>query len=109
MSHDQSKPAHSFVHHLELWQMCGCAFFRLASSYYHPDMIFYHISFLLLVVVSAYSESPQHAKPPDSPNSIGVTVCPNSSTAQLGVLAPVLPQNGVDKTDLPQNGVVMDI
>ena len=76
-------------------------FFRLASSHHHPDMIFYHIFFLLLVVLSAYSESPQHAKRPDSPSSIGVTICPNSSTAQLGVLAPVLPQNEVDKTVLP--------
>src|SRR6202044_285860 len=84
-------------------------FFHLASSHHHPDMIFYHISFLLLVVLSAYSESPQHAKPPDSPNSIGVTICPNSSTAQLGVLAPVLPQNEVDKTVLPQNGVFRTI
>src|ERR1700734_1761270 len=84
-------------------------FFRLASSHHHPDMIFYHISFLLLVVLSAYSESPQHAKPPDSPNSIGVTICPNSSTAQLGILAPVLPQIEVYKTVLPQNGLFRTI
>jgi len=89
--------------------VCGCAFFCLASSHHHLDMIFYHISLLLLVVLSAYSESPQHAKPPDSPNSIGVTVCPNSSTAQLGVLAPVLPQNEVYQTVLPQNGVFRTI
>jgi hypothetical protein len=55
-------------------------------------MNFYHISLLLLVVLSAYSESPQHAKPPDSPHCTGVTICLNSSSAQLGVLAPVLPQ-----------------
>ena len=103
------KPARNFVHYLKLWQMCGCAFFCLASSHHHPDMIFDHISLLLLVVLSAYSECPQHAKPPDSPNSIGVTVCPNSSTAQLGVLAPVLPQNEVYKTVLPQNGVFRTI
>jgi hypothetical protein len=69
--------------------------FLLASSHYHPPMNFYHISLLLLVVLSAYSESPQHAKPPDSPDPIGVTFCPDSSSAQLGVLAPGLPQNVV--------------
>ena len=34
---------------------------------------------------------------------IGVTVCPNSSSAQLGVLAPVLPQNEVYRITPPQN------
>jgi hypothetical protein len=32
-----------------------------------------------------------------------VTVCPNSGSAQLGVLAPVLAQNEVSKIVLPQN------
>ena len=68
-------------------------------------MNFYHISLLLLVVLSAYSESPQHAKPPDSPDPTGVTVCSNNSSAQLGILAPVLPQNEVFVSLLPQNGV----
>src|SRR6204780_1511804 len=57
------------------------------------------------VVLSAYSESPHHAKPPDFLDPIGVTVCPNSSSAQLGILAPVLPQNEVFRTTLPQNEV----
>ena len=72
------------------------------------------------MVLSAYSESPQHGKPPDSLDSIVVAVCPNSSSDPLGVLAPVLLhsemltvlppngsvlQNGVFKSILPQNGV----
>jgi hypothetical protein len=65
-------------------------------------MNFCHISLLLLVVLSAYSSSPQHAKPPDSQNPIKVT---NNSSAQLGILAPVLPQNEVFRIVLPHNGV----
>src|ERR1700683_4396918 len=71
-------------------------FFLLASSHHHQTMHFYYFFLLLLVVLSAYSESPHHAKPPDSDTTI-VTVCPNSIFAQLGILAPVLPQNEVDK------------
>jgi len=67
-------------------------------------MHFYYFFLLLLVVLSAYSESPHHAKPPDSDTTI-VTVCPNSIFAQLGILAPVLPQNEVYKTTPPQNEV----
>src|ERR1700685_4509123 len=77
-------------------------FFLLASSHHHPLMNFYHISLLLLMVLSAYSGSPQHAKPPDSPNPIRVT---NNSSAQLGILAPGLPQNEVYRSTLPQNEV----
>ena len=62
-------------------------------------MHFYYFFLLLLVVLSAYSESPHLVKPPDFLDLIG---CPNSSSAQLGVLAPVLPQNGVFKIVLPQ-------
>src|SRR6202051_632234 len=65
-------------------------------------MHFYYFFLLLLVVLSAYSESPHLAKPPDSLDPIG---CPNSSSAQLGVLAPVLPQNEVYRIALPQNEV----
>jgi hypothetical protein len=69
--------------------------FLLASSHHHPLMKFYHISLLLLVVVlSAYSEGPQHAKSPEP------TVCSNSSIS-LGVLAPILPQYEVFKFTLP--------
>jgi hypothetical protein len=57
------------------------------------------------VVLSFYSESPQHAKAPDSFNSTVVTVCPSSSSTSLGILAPVLPQNGVFEIVLPQNEV----
>src|ERR1700683_3602073 len=67
-------------------------------------MHFYYF-LLLLVVLSAYSESPHHAKPPDFLDPIGVTVCPNSSSVQLGVFAPVLPQNEVYRIALPQNEV----
>jgi hypothetical protein len=66
----------------------------------------FHYSFLLLLVVlSVYSESLQHAKAPDSFNSTVVTVHPSSSTIPLGILAPVLPQNEVFKIVLPQNEV----
>ena len=68
-------------------------------------MHFYYFFLLLLVVLSVYSESPQHAKAPDSFNSTVVTVCPNSSSTSLGILAPVLPQNEVFEIALPQNGV----
>src|ERR1700729_2713574 len=72
-------------------------------------MHFYYFFLLLLVVLSAYSESPHHAKPPDFLDPIGVTVCPNSSSAQLGVLAPVLPQNEVYRIVLPQNEVYRSV
>jgi hypothetical protein len=78
--------------------------FLLASSHHHPLMNFYHISLLLLVVLSAYSGSPQHAKPPDSLNPIRV-INNTSSSAQLGILAPGLPQNEVYLSTLPQNEV----
>ena len=68
-------------------------------------MDFYYSFLLLLVVLSFYSESPQHAKAPDSFNSTVVTVCPSSSSTSLGILAPVLPQNEVFEIALPQNGV----
>ena len=68
-------------------------------------MHFYYFFLLLLVVLSAYSESPHHVKPPDFLDPTSVTVCPNSSSAQLGVLAPVMPQNEVFRSVLPQNGV----
>src|SRR6202142_4046535 len=80
-------------------------FFILASSHHHTSMNFFYSFLLLLVVLSAYSEGPQHAKPPDPLDSTVVTVCPNSSSVQLGVLAPVLPQNEVFRIGLPQNGV----
>src|ERR1700683_3762399 len=69
-------------------------------------MNFFYFFLLLLVVLSAYSEGPQHAKPPDLLDSTVVTVCPNSSSVQLGVLAPVLPQNEVYNIVLSQNEVL---
>jgi hypothetical protein len=80
-------------------------FFLLASSHHHSSMNYFYSFLLLLVVLSAYSESPQSSKPPDSLNPTSVTVCTNSSSAQLGVLAPVLPQNEVYRIVLPQNEV----
>src|SRR5882762_1235291 len=56
-------------------------------------MHFYYFFLLLLVVLSAYSETPHYAKPPDFLDPIRDTVCPNSSSAQLGIFTPVLPQN----------------
>src|SRR6202451_881130 len=75
--------------------------FLFASNHHHPFMNFLYSCLLLLVVLSAYSESPQHAKPPDFPDPI----CSNCSSAQLGILAPVLPQNEVFITNPPQNEV----
>jgi len=82
-------------------------FFVHASFYYHPPMNFYYSFLLLLVVLSAYSEGPQYAKPPDPLDSSLVNVYPNSSSAQLGVLAPVLPQNEVYMFTQPQNEVYL--
>src|SRR5882762_6750851 len=73
--------------------------FLLSSS----TMNFYYSFLLLLVVLSAYSESPPYAKPPDSTI---VTVCPNSHNS-LDVLAPVSTQNEVYMSFLPQNEVYM--
>jgi hypothetical protein len=69
-------------------------------------MNFYYIFLLLLVVLSAYSESPQQGEPPDSLDSPSVAVCPNSSSDPLGVLAPILPQSWVFGPVLPQNMVL---
>ena len=66
----------------------------LASSHHYPMMISNYLFLLLLVVFSAYPESPQHVNPSYS-FSIVVAVYPNSSSAQLGVFAPVQPQNKV--------------
>src|ERR1700683_4814639 len=86
--------------------MCVLQFsFLLASSHHHPFMNFYYTFLLLLVVLSAYSQSPQHAKPPDSPDPTVVTVSPNSSSVQLDILAPVLPQNEVFGSVLPKTEV----
>src|ERR1700729_1167122 len=89
-----------------------CFFFTFASFHHHHlDMNFYYIFLLLLVVLSAYSESPQYGKAADSLDLTRVTVCPNSSSDSLGVLAPVLPQSEVfgsvqfQNLVLPQNGV----
>ena len=77
-------------------------FFRLDSSHHHLDMNFYYI-FLLLVVLSVYSESPD---PPDPLDLTVVAVCPNSSSDSLGVLAPVLSQNEMSGSVLSQNRVL---
>ena len=58
-------PELEVVHLLELRRVCGCAFSAFASSHHHLDMNFCYIFLLLLVVLSAYSESPQYGKPPD--------------------------------------------
>ena len=68
-------------------------------------MHFSYLLLLLLVVLSTYSESPHHVKPLDFLDPTSVAVCPNSSSAQLGILAPVLPQNEVYITTPPHNEV----
>ena len=69
-------------------------------------MNFCYIFLLLLVVLSAYSESPQYGKPPDPLDLTAVTICPNSSSDSLGVLAPVLPQSEVFGSVQSQNMVL---
>ena len=66
-------------------------------------MNFYYIFLLLLVVLSAYSESPE---PPGPLDFSVVAVCPNSSSDPLGVLAPVLSQNEMSGSVLSQNKVL---
>ena len=110
-SHDQNLTQKLFT----IWNSgvyVAVLFFAFASSHHHHlDMNFYYIFLLLLVVLSAYSESPQYDKPADSLDLTRVTVCPNSSSDSLGVLAPVLPQSEVfgsvqsQNMVLPQNGV----
>jgi hypothetical protein len=68
-------------------------------------MNYSHIFLLLLVVLLTHFESPQYAKPP----IIEVTVYPNSSLSQLGILAPVLPHNEVYKTPPPHHEVYKTI
>jgi len=51
---------------------------------------------LLLVVLSAHSESPQQGEPPDSFDSTLAAACPNSSSDPLGVLASGLPHGCLD-------------
>jgi hypothetical protein len=78
--------------------------FLLASDHHLPPMNNFYIFLLLLVAFSAYSESPKYANSP----FIEVTGFSNSSYAQLGILAPVLPtppHNEAYKTILPQNEV----
>src|SRR5258705_400954 len=86
--------------------VCGCDFSNFASSHHHLDMNFFYIFLLLLVVLSAYSESPQYGKPPDPLDLTTVPVCPNSSSDPLGVLAPVLPQSEVFGSVQSQNMVL---
>src|SRR6202047_4278251 len=96
-----------------IWNSGGCmaVLFPPCFLHHHPDMNFNYIILLLLVVLSLYSESPQYGKPPDPLDSTAVTVCPNSSSNSLGVLAPVLPQSEVfgsvqsQNLVLPQNAV----
>ena len=68
-------------------------------------MNFYYSFLLLHVVLSAYSEGPKYAKPSDPLDSTLVTACQNSSSAKLGILALVLPQNEVYRITLPQHEV----
>src|SRR5882757_4814263 len=69
-------------------------------------MNLFYTFLLLLLLLSGFSESLQHVKPPDLLHTTRVTICPNIGSAQLGGLAPVLPQNEVYKITLSQNEVV---
>jgi hypothetical protein len=69
-------------------------------------MNLFYTLLLLLLLLSGFSESLQHVKPPDLLHTTRVTVCPNIGSAQLGGLAPVLPQNEVYRIVLSQNEVV---
>src|ERR1700677_1315801 len=64
-------------------------------------MHLYYFFLLLLLVLSVYSESPQHANTPP----IEVTAHSNTSSAHLGILTPVLPQHEVYRTTPPHNEV----
>jgi hypothetical protein len=68
-------------------------------------MNLFYTLLLLLLLLSGFSESLQHVKPPDLLHTTRVTVCPNIGSAQLGGLAPVLPQNEVYRIAPPQNEV----
>ena len=72
-------------------------------------MHFFYSFLLLLVVLSAYSECPQHALSSYSFDSTLITVYPDGSSAQLGVLAPVLPQNEVYRIIPPHNEVYKNV
>src|SRR5882762_3117272 len=93
MSHDQIQPTL-----FTIWNSGGCV--AVLSH-----MNFYYMFLLLLVVLSAYSESPQQGEPPDPLDLTVVAVCPNSSSDSLGVLAPVLSQNEMSGSVLFQNRV----
>ena len=93
MSHDQYNPLFT------IWNSGGCV--AVLSH-----MNFYYMFLLLLVVLSAYSESPQQGEPPDPLDLTVVAVCPNSSSDSLGVLAPVLSQNEMSGSVLFQNRVL---
>jgi len=75
MSHDLIQPTL-----FTIWNSGGCV--AVLSH-----MNFYYMFLLLLVVLSAYSESPQQGEPPDPLDLTVVAVCPNSSSDSLGVLA----------------------
>jgi hypothetical protein len=86
--------------------MCMLQLSFLLASSHHIDMNFCYTFLLLLVMLSAYSESPQHGKPPDSLDLTVAAVCPNSSSNLFGVLAPVLLQPEVSGSVLSQNIVL---
>jgi hypothetical protein len=58
------------------------------------------------VVLSAYTDSSQHSRPPDPLDLTVVAVCPNSSFDPSGVLAPVFSQNEISGFVLSQNMVL---
>jgi hypothetical protein len=75
--------------------------FLLAPTLHHLPMNLCYSFLLLLLVLSGFSESLQHAKPPDLLHTRVTDCC----SAQLGALAPVLPQNEVYRIIPPHNEV----
>src|SRR5258705_484005 len=69
-------------------------------------MNYFYSFLLLLVVLSAYSDSPHHSKPPDPLDLTLAAVCSNSSSDPLSILAPVLSQNEISISVLSQNMVL---
>ncbi len=69
-------------------------------------MNYFYSFLLLLVVLSAYSDSPHHSKPPDPLNATLAAVRSNSSSDPLSMLAPVFSQNEISVSVLSQNVVL---
>ena len=102
MSHDWIQPARNLVHYLELRWVCGCAF----SALFPPIIIQIWTSTTFSYCYWWFSRLTLSPQPLDPLDFSVVTVCPNSSSDSLGVLAPVLSQNEMSGSVLSQNRVL---